>query len=297
MPVDAMPAIDLVNRDRTVHKLRSRLAAIGLAGVVVALAPLLVPGDRGSTRFLMALLAAILLMKLWDLALEVLRGRTREARDVLRFLVNPMRLVARREGAEHQPSSEQNIRELVGGIAGVALALAAFLLSMSFDWATLPFLVEHGLKAIALFICGVSTLHVLAAVTRMLGGYAPDPGAAPLGARTPAEFWRRYNRIVGEFLHHDVFTPLNGRRHPVRATLMAFAVSGLIHEYLVSMAIGQIQGLQVLFFLVQGIAVVLTSRLVLSGVGARVGQVGTFVFNLVTSLIFFASANEVMRIY
>jgi hypothetical protein len=41
----------------------------------------------------------------------------------------------------------------------------------------------------------------------MGGGSARDYMDRPFLARTPAEFWRRYNRNVQQFFLHDVFNP------------------------------------------------------------------------------------------
>ncbi len=90
-------------------------------------------------------------------------------------------------------------------------------------------------------------------------------------------------------LYEDVFKPVGGRRSPIRGILVAFLVSALVHEYIFSIAIGQVQGFQTLFFLFQGIAVAATARVKPSGWRAIPWVVGTFAFNLLSSVLFFAS--------
>ena len=119
----------------------------------------------------------------------------------------------------------------------------------------------------------------------------------PFAARTPADFWRRYNRLMGQFLYEDFFKPLHGRRHPVRATLGVFAISGILHEYLFGIALGQVVGWQLLFFMVQGIATCLTLRIKPTGWKAFVWATCTLAFNIVSSVTFFASINNVVAIY
>jgi hypothetical protein len=62
------------------------------------------------------------------------------------------------------------------------------------------------------------------------GGVARDYMDNPFVARTPADFWRRYNRPMQQFFWEDIFKPVGGLRAPVRATLWVFAVSAVIHE-------------------------------------------------------------------
>ena len=75
---------------------------------------------------------------------------------------------------------------------------------------------------------------------------------------------------------------------------MVFAVSGLLHEYLFTVAVGRVQGFQLAFFLVQGAAVALTLR---AKPNRIVGVGATFTFNALTSILFFASVEGVLPFY
>jgi D-alanyl-lipoteichoic acid acyltransferase DltB (MBOAT superfamily) len=120
---------------------------------------------------------------------------------------------------------------------------------------------------------------------------------APLLAPTPAEFWRRYNRPVQQFFHENVFKPAGGMRSPIRATLIVFAVSALVHEYVFGITLGRVQGYQTLFFLLQGCAAAATVRVRPAGWRFWPWFAATWIFNLATSLLFFASLNGVMPFY
>lgn len=265
--------------------------------LATALAPLLAWWAPPIVRFVVALVAAIYLMKLLDLAVEMRRNGPLSRAALARFLKNPFLLVCRRDGVERQPSAATNRALFAGALASMAMSLLAIGLTFLMRWDRWPFLLEHAIKATGLLVLGVALLQVAATTTRMAGGYLPDPGVAPVDARTPAEFWRRYNRVVNEFLYADVFGPLDGRHHPVRGTLAAFAVSGLIHEYLFSLAVGRVQGLQLAFFLLQGLAVALTFRVRPSRRWTPAWIAGTLTFNLLTSVLFFLSVNEIVPIY
>jgi hypothetical protein len=75
---------------------------------------------------------------------------------------------------------------------------------------------------------------------------------------------------------------------------MVFTVSGLLHEYVFSAALGRVQGYQLAFFLMQGVAVALTLRV---KPGRIVGPVTTFAFNALTSILFFASIHGLAPFY
>jgi hypothetical protein len=139
---------------------------------------------------------------------------------------------------------------------------------------------------------------------RTFVGPARDFMRNPFAARTPADFWRRYNRPVHEFMEQDVFKPASGPRRVrggsrggVGAIVLAFLISAAAHEYVFAVPIGRVQGYQTVFFMVQGLAVAATWRVKPRGWRVYPWVAATFLFNLATSVLFFASMNHVVRIY
>jgi len=83
----------------------------------------------------------------------------------------------------------------------------------------------------------------------------------PFGSLTPGEFWsRRWNTWISHLLHRYVFLPVGGRRHPVRGTLAAFAASGVFHEVIADVGTRKFNGAMLVYFLLQGGLVTVTSR-------------------------------------
>jgi D-alanyl-lipoteichoic acid acyltransferase DltB (MBOAT superfamily) len=160
-----------------------------------------------------------------------------------------------------------------------------------------PFILEHCVKTVALFVALIPATAATAALWRLAGGRARDFMDAPLLAATPAEFWRRYNRPVQQFFYEDFFKRVGGLRSPVRATLVIFAVSALIHEYVFAVTLGRVQGYQTLFFLLQGLGVAATVRLRPAGWRVWLWIGATWIFNLTTSMFFFASVNGAFPFY
>jgi D-alanyl-lipoteichoic acid acyltransferase DltB (MBOAT superfamily) len=117
----------------------------------------------------------------------------------------------------------------------------------------------------------------------------------PLLAATPREFWRRYNRPAQQFIHDHIYRRIGGP--PARAILLTFAVSALIHEYVFGIVLGRVQGYQTVFFLLQGFAVALTLRARPTGHRVWLAIAATFLFNVLSSVFFFASVHGVVPFY
>lgn len=63
----------------------------------------------------------------------------------------------------------------------------------------------------------------------------------PFAARSVAEFWgRRWNLWISDWFRYVIFQPL--RRRPGRALWLAFSVSGLLHEYVLNLALWFVTG-------------------------------------------------------
>jgi D-alanyl-lipoteichoic acid acyltransferase DltB (MBOAT superfamily) len=118
-----------------------------------------------------------------------------------------------------------------------------------------------------------------------------------LWAASPAEFWRRWNRPVQEWLFEYVFRPIAGAGRTGAATVAAFAASGILHEYIVAMASGRITGYPTAFFLVQSLGVLTTSRWEPRGWRRVLGVASTWAFNAVTSVLLFAPLGAATPFY
>ena len=274
-----------------------RLLVFSILAIAAAMAPLLLPQEAKVTRFCVALFSTLMVFKMWDLHVGAVQGCIPRFREFLGFVANLYYLVFRKRGLEPQPTTLRNVWQLALGLTGLFAAERLLTLMQKVDWLQYPFLLEHTLVGTGLFLLVVAELITFVAITRLLGGYIVNAHDQPFAARTPADFWRRYNRLIGQFLYEDFFKLLQGRRHPARATLGVFAVSGIFHEYLFWMATGQSPGLQLLFFMLQGCAVALTLRVKPTGWRAVAWGTGTFAFNILSSVPFFASFHHMLPIY
>ncbi|MBN1124337.1 MAG: hypothetical protein JXA82_04960 [Sedimentisphaerales bacterium] len=165
------------------------------------------------------------------------------------------------------------------------------------DWTRFSFWPEHIVKAI---ICGVWIPYVFdwySAFWRLAGFRTTSYRSNWISFYSPARFWRGYHQTIQKWFQEDVFKPLNGIRHPTRALVFIFFLSGLMHEYIIDIAIGRFTGYMLIFFLVQGLASALTWRWRCSGAGKFAAFVLTFVFLMISSVYFFAAVNEGVSFY
>jgi hypothetical protein len=274
---------------------RARAVAFVALATPVLLTPLLVPADRRLLRYLAAVLATVLAVKLYDLQAH---GAPRTTlRAYLTLLANPFGLILRKLDVKRRPPARADLAQLGLGLAGAAGGACLLAALFGVDWARLPFALEYVAWVLGFYIALLPPLAAAVAAWRLLGGAGLDVMNRPWLARTPADFWRRYNLPMQQFFYEDVFKPSGGLRAPVRATLLTFAVSAVIHEYIFGIALGRVQGYQTAFFLLQGAAVAATARVKPRGWGAAVWVTGTWAFLLASSVLFFASMNGVAPVY
>ena len=272
------------------------LVLVAVLAVLLA-GPWLIPADARLARCVAAVMAVTLAVKLWDLHVGAARGDRPGAGGFLAFLPNIFGLVHRRLDAEPRPAAGRDLRRLAGAAAVCGPMAVLFVACFAVEWRRYGFAAEHTAKVVCFFLALVPLTAVLAAGWRLAGGRAREFMDNPFAARTPADFWRRYNRPVNQFMHEDVFLPAGGRRHPVRATVAVFLVSAFVHEYVFAAAVGRVQGYQTLFFLLQGVAVAATLRVRPRGPAAVATVAATFAFNVATAVFFFASVNGVVPFY
>jgi hypothetical protein len=86
----------------------------------------------------------------------------------------------------------------------------------------------------------------------------------PFAARSLADFWgRRWNLWMSDWFRYVIFTRL--RRRPMLAVWLVFFLSGLLHEYVLNLALwlvtGQkLFGTMMLYFLFQAAGVLMERR-------------------------------------
>ena len=270
--------------------------AIG-ACVLMMWSPWLIPPESAILRFVASISAAMLALKVIDLSHDLALGREVTWQAYVEFLTNPFTHVRRSLPQERIPPPRKEFQRFLVGSITCAVAIAALMTCFKFSWLGVPFLIEHVAKVSALMVAISSGLTCAAATWRLSGGTARDFMDRPFIARTPAEFWRRYNRNVQQFFWQDVFNSSRSRRAPLQTMFLIFALSALLHELVFLAAVGRVQGYQTAFFAIQGLAAVSTARVRVRGNTAIAWVACTLAFNLLTSVLFFASLQSITPFY
>jgi len=111
-----------------------------------------------------------------------------------------------------------------------------------------------GMVGLALML-HFGVFHVLSCFWRRLGRNARPLMNWPVLATSVADFWsHRWNMAFRDVTHQFVFQPLTRLWGARTANLTCFGMSGLIHEAVISVPAGGGYGLPMLFFLLQGLA-------------------------------------------
>jgi hypothetical protein len=272
------------------------VVAVGTC-VLIVWSPWIIPADFPLVRFIASISAAVLAIKVVDVAIDLQQRRALTWNEYVEFLANPFTHVRRSLIYERRPTPRESLLTCVAGALSCAVATALLVALFRVDWSNVPFLAEHAGKVVALMLAITSALSCAAALWRLGGGTARDYMERPWAARTPADFWRRYNRNVHQFFWHDVFGGSRSRRAPIRTILLVFTLSALLHELVFYAAVGRVQGYQTAFFAVQGLAVASTARVKVRGWLVLPWIAGTLGFNLLSSVLFFASIQQVVPFY
>lgn len=275
---------------------RPRAAALLPLLAIGAALPIAAPETSLWTRALPALFCLVIALKLVDLHVGAADWRTRTAREWLGFLAGHFVLVYRAYIRQPRRPAPHSAALLARGLAEVAAGAAILWWAFGHDFGS--FWVEHTVKAVGIYLAVLDGLFVLLTGAARLSGFrVADQSRHPILASTPADFWRRYNMEAGRFLYEDVFKPLGGRRAPAIMIMAAFLINGLIHEYLWWLMSDVVTGYQVLLFAIFGAATVATWRWRPTGLLRVAGVLLTIVFNLVVSVLFFASAETFIDWY
>ncbi len=155
-------------------------------------------------------------------------------------------------------------KALKQGLLYLALGTTFLLLNRHFGWWSAlggsP-LLDYSTLAAEYYLLCVGLVHLGVGIHRMMGYKVEDFFLEPTRARSPGEFWATWNIPVHEWLRDNIYNKFGGRLHPYRGLFATFLVSGLFHEYIVSLASNTLNGFMLAYFMTQFLFVVLSISL------------------------------------
>jgi hypothetical protein len=278
-------------------KEKPRTGLFLLATGVILISPWIIPSEFHVLRLFAALQAVTFCTKLYDLQRNRHRERLISLQEYFLYLFNIFNLVAGKNPHRQCPNKSEEARTLLVHLAGLAATSFVAWRAYSLPWQTVPFLIEHTVKLVLVFLCILFLSRAGAAFFRLLGSPTREFLAAPHLASTPADFWRRWNQPAQQFLYENVFKPSGGQRAPVQGVFFTFGISACIHEYVFGVATGRVMGYQTLFFLLQACGVASTLRFKPKGRSRAVGNGLTLLFLVLTSVVFFLNVQQILPFY
>jgi hypothetical protein len=224
--------------------------------------PLLVPADLPMLRFLVGIGALVNVAK----AVECLRGRAHDPamlRPFWRFLFwhsIPPDSTWPVDDAAATNARRAGRRRLLRGAAKLPFVVGLLVLAETMARAGMN-------EWLVLFATLWFTYGWMSALADLVTGLAMQTGIdvvevfnAPPLARSPIDFWsRRWNLLFVHWARRNLFLPFGGRRRPELALVAVFGVSAVAHEYLVGISLGRMQGYMTAFFLLHGVATLLSA--------------------------------------
>lgn len=275
-----------------------------LTAVFLTATLFLIPSHQIGLRALAAFLTTDLSFKLIDAARRSKqnRGLSDHLSEWLAFLVPfPTLLVTGEEWQRCRPPATPIntalLRTFAGGVPFLLCWVLLFWLQKS-PVLKENFPLDHATKVV-LFVVAIECVSLLSFGLERLAGFEPRPLMNRIWmARTPAEFWARYNTRVHVWLLRNIYRPADGLRHPVRGVVLVFLVSAFLHEVAFDVALSRIDGTQFAFFTLQIPAVLASPALErfakrggLSGkIIAHATTIGWFI---VSSTLFFVGVSEI----
>jgi D-alanyl-lipoteichoic acid acyltransferase DltB (MBOAT superfamily) len=150
---------------------------------------------------------------------------------------------------------------------------------------------DHITKVFIFILAVESMAQALCGLERLLGFDTTPIIDRAFLARTPADFWRRWNNRINVWLYWNAFVPAGGRRAPIRGVWAACLLSAVLHEIAFTIATSRFTGYQFIFFLIQAPAIILSRPLerlarTWGAIGIAIAHTATVLWMGCTSMFF-----------
>lgn len=136
--------------------------------IPILLAPLAIPSVAPIDRFGAAMIAVLLVMKLYDVHREALLGSRPTLWQFAIFLANFFAYVRRRLTVAPQPSRRVSLIQVSLGVTGIWVMIWWIQTVWAWPWGSYPFIIEHSVKAILFVVFVITLLIVLESLWRLL---------------------------------------------------------------------------------------------------------------------------------
>jgi hypothetical protein len=159
------------------------------------------------------------------------------------------------------PMIRMGISRILAGLIIIFLGHQLLLLNINRE---LVYIMVSGCYLIGLsLILHFGLLSISAGMWRFSGVNTYLLFRQPAKAMSLTEFWsKRWNIAFSEMTSVAIFRPLKHKIGPAAALMLSFIFSGLLHELALSLPVNSGYGLPLLYFIIQGVMVLLEKALI-----------------------------------
>ena len=195
--------------------------------------------------------------------------------------------------------SAWDLLRLLLGSAGVALGFVLLFTANEIEVLQASLVLNQIAKLFIFALTLESLAQGLCGLERLMGFDARPIFDRAFLSRTPADFWIRLNTRIHRWMYLNVFVPSGGRRAPIRGVWATFVASAILHEVAFAIATSRFTGNQLIFFLLQAPAVLVSPALdrVSRAGGAVIAHAATILWIGSTSVLFFEDVGRVFTFF
>lgn len=268
-------------------------AGILIVAMSIILLTISFPGKDVWVRFAAVMVCSLFPVKLFDAAVHYSEWKQDRFSHWCRFVISPVLICRDMMELHMNVSPRKKCIDLFRGIVEVSLGIIIWNWVVYHAPSDLPFFCRYPVMLIASYLFlwdGGCVLFV--AVWRLFGGNVIDFSNHPIAAKTPADFWRRYNRWIGFYCFKNFFLHVKGLTHPFLGILLSFVIMGLFHEYLITVISKRLTGYIFLFFLINGLVTGLTFKIKPTGLYALLSRALTLLYLIAVSYLVYLTLNQ-----
>lgn len=176
---------------------------------------------------------------------------------------------------DKQVKQEVSVDELLSALGRMLTGLLLFLVIAPLFLSRSPSLAAWIGMVGFILTMHFGLFHLLSCVWRRVGIKAEKLMAEPMKSRSLSDFWgNRWNRAFRDLSYRFLFKPTVSRLGPAGATMLVFLVSGLVHDLVISYPSGAGWGLPTLYFMFQGVGLLLERSSMGKSLGLSTGWSG-----------------------
>lgn len=213
------------------------------------------------------------------------------------FFIHPFRFGIRSALSPQFSSRMESFKMICRGAVPILAGIGIFILATKLDLSSKSFWLDHTFKVIAfLLFCFDGLFVFLMGFYRFLGGNSINLSNHPLRSATPAEFWRSYNRMASDYFNNYYYRHLKNKWAIAPAVMVTFLISGAIHVYMLFALTSRFNGYILTYFILSGIATVLTLKVRPEGIKRKAGICLTLAYHYFSLYFLFMGYNDFFKI-